>query len=98
MCVEGSTVFCQVSAPGFFSLSCMFLDKKTLLQIGLNHGLNVIISRGTGPIQPMLDAASEGGGGVGGIIIIFVPLDQRSGNNMRSKGRRLEIAVKASCL
>ena len=53
MCVEGSTVFCQASAPGFVSSSCMFLDKKTLLQIGLNHGLNVIISRGTGPIQPL---------------------------------------------
>ena len=43
----------SILSGGFVSSSCMFLDKKTLLQIGLNHGLNVIISPGTGPIQPL---------------------------------------------
>ena len=33
----------------FVSLSCMFLDKKTLLKIGLNPGLNLTIFRGTEP-------------------------------------------------
>ena len=33
----------------FVSLSCMFLDKKTLLKIGLNPGLKLTIFRGTEP-------------------------------------------------
>ena len=33
----------------FVSLSNMFLDKKTLLKIWLNPGLNLTIFRGTGP-------------------------------------------------
>ena len=32
----------------FVSSSNMFLDKKTLLKIGLNPGLNLTIIRGTG--------------------------------------------------
>ena len=31
------------------TLSCMFLDEKTMLEIWLNPGLNLTIFRGTGP-------------------------------------------------
>ena len=33
----------------FVSSSCIFLDKKNLLKIWLNPGLNLTIFRGTGP-------------------------------------------------
>ena len=33
----------------FVTLSCMFLDEKTLLEIWLNPGLNLTIFQGTGP-------------------------------------------------
>ena len=33
----------------FVSSSCMFLDKKTLLKVKLNPGLNLIIFQGTRP-------------------------------------------------
>ena len=48
-----NSILSGIGSGGFVSSSCMFVDKKTLLQIGLNHGLNVIISPGTGPIQPL---------------------------------------------
>ena len=31
------------------TLSCLFLDEKTMLEIWLNPGLNLTIFRGTGP-------------------------------------------------
>ena len=49
-----NSILSGIGSGGFASSSCMFVDKKTLLQIGFNHGLNVIISPGTGPIQPLL--------------------------------------------
>ena len=42
-------VIVTVSQANFVSLSYMFLDKKTVLKIWLNLGLNLIIFRGTGP-------------------------------------------------
>lgn len=36
----------------FVSSSCLFLDKKTLLQIWFNSGLDVTNFRGTGPYFP----------------------------------------------
>ena len=36
-------------STAFLRSSCMFLDKKTLLKIWLNPGLNLTIFRGTGP-------------------------------------------------
>ena len=55
LCVELrlNSILSAIGSGGFVSSGCLFLDKKTLLQIGLNHGLNVIISPGTGPIQPL---------------------------------------------
>ena len=45
-----SLLYVRVEAQQYFvSLPCMFLDKKTLLQIGLNPGLNLTIFQGTGP-------------------------------------------------
>ena len=44
--VEGSTVFCQESAPDFVSSSCIFADKKTLLQILEEPGSRSIMGRG----------------------------------------------------
>ena len=34
----------------FVRLSCILLDKKTLLKIWLNSGLKLTICRGTGPL------------------------------------------------
>ena len=55
LCVELrlNSILSGIGSGGFVSSSCMFVDKKTLLQIGFNRGLNVIISPGTGPIQPL---------------------------------------------
>ena len=45
-----SFLFFEVKAQQHFvSLSNMFLDKKTLLKIWLNPGLNLTIFRGTEP-------------------------------------------------
>ena len=45
-----SLIFLGVKAQQcFVSSRCMFLEKKTLLKIWLNPGLNLIIFRGTGP-------------------------------------------------
>ena len=71
LCVELrlNSILSAIGSGGFVSSGCLFLDKKTLLQIGLNHGLNVIISPGTGPIQPLpcqglCNNYQEGGGGL----------------------------------
>ena len=45
-----SFLFFEVKTQQYFvSSSNMFLDKKTLLKIWLNPGLNLIIFQGTGP-------------------------------------------------
>ena len=45
-----SFLFFEVKAQQYFvSSSYIFLDKKTLLKIWLNPGLNLTIFRGTGP-------------------------------------------------
>ena len=45
-----SFLFFEVKAQQcFVSSSNMFLDKKTLLKIWLNPGLNLSVFRGTGP-------------------------------------------------
>ena len=45
-----SSLNLEVKAQRYFvSSSDMFLDKKTLLKIWLNPGLNLTIFRGTGP-------------------------------------------------
>ena len=47
----------EVKAQQYFvSLSYMFLDKKILLKIRLNPGLNLTICRGTGPWKVFFDA------------------------------------------
>ena len=45
-----SFLFFEVKAQHYIvSSSYMFSDKKSLLKIGLNPGLNLTIFRGTGP-------------------------------------------------
>ena len=45
-----SYLFLGVKAQCYFvSSSCMFLDKKTLIKIELNTGLNLTIILGPGP-------------------------------------------------
>ena len=45
-----SLLYLIVKAQQYFvTLSCIFLDEKTVLEIWLNPGLNLTIFRGTGP-------------------------------------------------
>ena len=49
-CVLSSLNFRVKTQKYFVSSSDMFLDRKTLLEIWLNPGLNLTIFRGTGPM------------------------------------------------
>ena len=50
----------EVKTPQYFvSSSDMFLDKKTLLKIRVNPGLNLTIFRGTGPRVTMPSELSK---------------------------------------
>ena len=45
-----SLLYLLVKAPQYFvTSSCLFSDEKTLLEIWLNPGINLIIFPGTGP-------------------------------------------------
>ena len=45
-----SLLYLIVKAQQYFvTLSCIFLDEKTVLEIWLNPGLNLTVFRGTGP-------------------------------------------------
>ena len=60
LCYHYSSLwYLRVKAQHYFvSLSCILLDKKTLLKIWLNPGLNLTIFRGTGPADILMHVQS----------------------------------------